>query len=367
MTKGPGDESGKPDNAETPGPGVVAAEESGDVRRSGDIVAWGAAAAALLVAVILFLVILSKMAGIAEGRRKEHEAREEAVNVTIRRIEPRTVVDRLRLPGVVKAWDEVWVSARSSGQVAEVLVGEGDDVGAGDVICRIDESDYALAAGNAMAAFERARAAHDLAAAGLARAKGLRADGAMTRARYDEIEAGEREARAALKQAEVALKKAELDLERTKVSAPISGTVSVLPVSVGRVLGHENRVARIVDLRRVKVVVGIPERDVLSVRDLKEVEMTFDALPDRRFTGKVVHLSVEPGERVQVYYLELEVDNEERLLRPGMFAKTDVVREVRPDSVVVPFYAVVGQGQDLYCLVAETAWLNGAEWNSASS
>ncbi|MBD3348277.1 MAG: efflux RND transporter periplasmic adaptor subunit, partial [Candidatus Eisenbacteria bacterium] len=161
------------------------------------------------------------------------------------------------------------------------------------------------------------------------------------------------QAKAGRELARARLAQASLALERTVVTSPISGIVSTVTVEAGELVGPGKAIARVVDIGTVRVAVGIPERDVLAVRDRREFDLSFESVPGRSFRGTRTYLGVEPAERSLAYRLELEVDNSGNLIRPGMFATVTVVRETRRDAVVVPLFSVIPQQDSKIVFVEE--------------
>ncbi|MHC4253493.1 MAG: efflux RND transporter periplasmic adaptor subunit, partial [Planctomycetota bacterium] len=226
--------------------------------------AWGAVAAALLIAVALGTVIVVKI------RRKPvaEETPPPSKDVVVRRIAPRDLVDDIRLPGTVEPWESVWVTAQIAGEVISLEVDEGRKVERGDALCRLDERDYKAAADRAAGVVAQGSAALRLAKLQLDRIERLKNEGAIGEAELDAADAAAKQAEAALAQATAAREQASLALQRTVVRSPLTGVVSEVPVTVGTVLAPGKKVARIVDSRKVRVAVGIPERDVLAVRTI---------------------------------------------------------------------------------------------------
>jgi RND family efflux transporter MFP subunit len=179
----------------------------------------------------------------------------------------------------------------------------------------------------------------------------LRKTDAVGQSDYDRADAGLRQATAAVEQAKAGLERAVIQLDRTVVRAPVSGTVSKVPVEVGQLLGPGARVARIVELNRIKVTVGIPEIHANKAAGLETVELTLKALPGKTFTGKRVYLGVEPQEKSHVYPLDLVVDNEDRSIRPGMFVTAEVILEVRKRPVI-PLISIIPREKDKVVFVA---------------
>jgi membrane fusion protein (multidrug efflux system) len=230
--------------------------------------------------------------------------------------------------------------------VVRVGVEEGETVTAGTPLCTIDDRDYVAAVEQATAGRDAAKASLGLAKLQFERIARLRRDGTVGQAEYDAAEAAVSQAEASLRQATAAAGRAKLALERTVVRAPISGFVSKRPATVGGLVAPGARVARLVDTRKVRVNVGIPERDVLAVEGLEKVRVTLASVPGRTFEGRRIYLGVETEDGSRTYRMQLEVDNPGGTLRPGMFAKARIVRGKPRRTVLVPLFAVIPRERD---------------------
>jgi membrane fusion protein (multidrug efflux system) len=330
-----------PDGASVP-------QSPSDTRSS--LIAWAVVVGAAFLALVLGIAIVRRLLSSPEQEAGGDRA---ATPVVVTRLEPGTVVDKIRLPGVVSAWEEVTVAAQVGGAVVSLEVHEGDEVAKGDVLCRLDDRDYKAALDKESASFDRARAARDLADLQLGRVRRLKADGVTGQAEYDSADAAFRQAAATVSQAKAAVAQAALALERTVVVAPMAGTISGVPAKVGALIPPGGPVARIVDIRKVKVAVGIPERDVAAAEKLKEVTLTLNAVPGKVFRGRRTYLGVEPQKGSRTFRLELAVDNAGRRIRPGMFATAEVVRGVYPDAIVIPLFSVIPREKDKVVFVEE--------------
>jgi membrane fusion protein (multidrug efflux system) len=111
----------------------------------------------------------------------------------------------------------------------------------------------------------------------------------------------------------------------------------------------------IMEIERLKAVVGIPESDVTAVRGLKTIDIKLQALKDRIITGKVHFLSSSPETVARIFRLELAIDNSDGEVLPGMFVRADVVKKTVPDAIVIPFYSVISRNNEQYVYVEEDA------------
>jgi RND family efflux transporter MFP subunit len=306
----------------------------------------------VLVAVLGGLIWV-RYARILAEREAAAKTERPPVTVVVLPLDASTFVDEVSLPGVVEPWDDVWVSAQVAGVVVAVGVEEGQTVTEGTPLCRIDDREYVAALGGANAARDAATSSLGLARLQFERMAKLRSDGTVGQAEYDAAEAAVRQAEASVRQTAAAVDRAKLALERTVVRAPISGVVSKRPATLGALLSPGARVARLVNTRKVKVNVGIPERDVLAVGGLDAVDVTFAAVPGRTFEGRRIYLGVEPEDSSRTYRLQLGVGNRDGALRPGMFAKARIARGKPRQTVMVPLFAVIPRERDKVVFVEE--------------
>jgi membrane fusion protein (multidrug efflux system) len=112
-------------------------------------------------------------------------------------------------------------------------------------------------------------------------------------------------------------------------------------------------VATVLDIERIKVVVGIPETDVDAVRKIDRFDISIEALNNRKISGKKYFLAVAPESMAQVYRLELEVANKQEEILPGMFARVEIVKEEFPDALAIPLYAVISRDNKHYVYVED--------------
>jgi RND family efflux transporter MFP subunit len=303
---------------------------------------WGMLPALLVV--FLAAVILALFVRIS-GEKKRIEAEKLAalhnarppVNVVVLEATPMPIRDRLSLPAVVEPWVELSLLAEVPGRVVEVAVKEGEHVRKGDLIARLEARDYE----NELASVQ---AEYDLALKNLRRTENLFGEEIVPRARLDD-------ATARVQALEAALKNARLRLQRTGIKAPFPGIVNRLDAEVGLYLNSLDQAALLMDIRKVRVNVGIPESDVDAVRRLTYFDVTFDALEGMTVRGRRVFLSRKPESLAHLYKLEIEVENPRGRILPGMFAKVNVVkREVR-EGISVPLYAVITRGKGRFVYV----------------
>jgi len=301
------------------------------------LVPWVAVAGLVWVALQAGFEVKEKSARLKEEKIKALREMRPPINVIVQELKPELFIDKVNLPAEIKPWEDLTVRAQVAGEVIEVPVKEGDFVRRGAVLARLESADYRYA-------LDKARADYELAKIEYERQTQIARVGAASKSLRDTY-------RTKMIEAKSALENAELQLKRCTITAPMSGFINRLDAKVGLLLNRSDPVAQLLDTRRVKVDVGIPESDIDQVRDLTETEIVVDALGGKKFTGRRIFLSRQTGSLARLYLLRLAVDNPKGELLPGMFARVDVVKKRYPDAVVIPLYSVIARGDERFVYV----------------
>jgi membrane fusion protein (multidrug efflux system) len=229
--------------------------------------------------------------------------------------------------GRVEAERTAVLSAEQVGRVVELTADKGQAVAAGQILLTVDPASYALRR-------EGAASANRQATNDLKRFKALHESGSVPDSDFENVVTR-------AQQADVALKAAELDLNRCAVTAAFAGIIQDRFVEKGEYVGPGVRAFSIVSMDRVKVSVELPERDVHAVKLGDAVPFSVDAVPDRRFEGKVAFISPAAEAKSNTFRIELGVDNTGHVLKPGVIARVTVRRRMMKDAVSVPLAALV--------------------------
>jgi len=295
--------------------------------------------AVIALIIVMAVVIRNKSALIAADKAAGLKQERPPVNVVTLLLQPTVIRDRINLPGSIEAWTTLSLLSKLNGTVVEVMAREGQVVKKGDVLARIDDDDYRIAV-------QRAQAAYDLARTEFERDRAIYAKGIIPTAEYDAN-------RTRMETAKADLDNAELQLTRCTITAPMHGVVRKIDAKVGLQLAVGDPLAEILEIDRLKAVVGIPESEVAAIRGLAAIDISLQALRDRTVAGKVHFLSSSPDTLARLFRLELAVDNPDGEILPGMFFRADVVKKTVPDAIAVPFYSVISRNDEQYVYVEE--------------
>jgi len=305
---------------------------------------WSAFPWLIVLAIAFFIVQLGGRINAEKMRLDQEKAaavktRTPPMNVIVLPLKPQRLEDKISLPGQVEPYEDLWVKAEVGGQVQALLVREGQVVRAGDPMIQLDDRDYRIR-------LDRIEASYRLTKLEYERIAVLDRKKITSASRFDEIEAK-------LKDITAQRAAARLALERTRIRAPITGQLNEVTVNKGDLLEKGAPVAQILQVSAVKVAVGVPESDVTSFFDLKTADVVIEALNGRRVTGEKIFLSKQPRSLARLFDLELKLPNPDLKILPGMFARVELVKNIYPEALVVPVYAVINQGGESFVYVEE--------------
>jgi len=267
------------------------------------------------------------------------------VPVFVRDVGTGTVEDRIVATGSLRAPETVALRADTAGALllardaAGRRLTEGTRVAAGQAIAEITGEDVRLAA-RTEATLQR----HEQA---------LR-DHQSKRALYEQGLLSQQE----FLQVETALADAKLELERSRrtedlsrLVTPISGVIlrlcrddAGLPLADGQLVAPGFVVAQIAPTAALVADADVVGPDVARVRAGLPARVRHHAFSDRMFEGRVVRLAPALDPVTRTLRVEVEVDNREGLLRPGMFVEATLIAERRENVPVVPREALAERG-----------------------
>lgn len=282
--------------------------------------------------------------------------------------------------GTLAADDQVVLGTKVIGRLSEISVDLGSRVKQGQAIARVDPSDYRLRVDQAEAALQQARVRLGLAPTGntdqvdieqtalvrqaaavlkeatlshdrmvelwdrklIARAELDTAVSQLTVAdgRYQDALEEARNRQAVLMQRRSELEIARQQLAETVIVSPIDGAVRERQASIGQYLPAGAPVVTLVRTDPLRLRLAVPEREAALVRAGQSVNLTVEGDPNK-YQGRVARVSPVIAEDSRTLMIEAEVPNGQNALRPGSFAKADIVIESGQRVVTVPFDAIV--------------------------
>ncbi|MGN6389499.1 MAG: efflux RND transporter periplasmic adaptor subunit [Burkholderiaceae bacterium] len=303
--------------------------------------------------VLLVLAAAIAIAALALRGRQASQAAPRAAAAALAALEllpsdiaqARTATLRRTLPvtGPVSAVNQAVVKARVAGEVRDVLVREGEAVAAGQVVVRMDESEYRARLEQARGALAAARGQLDIAKTARENNRMLLDKGFISRNAFENSASQYAIAAANVDSANGALDVARKAVGDTVIRSPIAGLVSVRSVQPGEKVSPDNRLLEIVDLQRMEMEAAVPAADIGRVALGQEVDVRVEGLPDS-LHGTVARINPATAAGSRSIPVYVQIDNPERLLRVGMFAEARLTLARKDDALVVPRTAVRNDG-----------------------
>lgn len=322
-----------------------------------------------LVVVIMVLLVV--------GKKQGWFGKEFTIDIATQKVESKTITEFITANGKIQPETEVKISPDVAGEIVELFVEEGDAVTKGDPLCIIKPEMYVSAVNRAEAALNSSKARLMQSQAQLIerelqykRTKTLYEKGTIAVSEFETAEASYKVSQAEAKAAEYSVRSAEATLDeaqeqltKTKIYAPISGTISALNVEKGeRVVGTSMMIGTemmiVADLDKMEVQVEVNENDIVKVMKFDTALIEVDAYLNRKFKGVVTEIansaSTTGTTADQVTNFDVKVllikESYEDLIdastgnlfpfRPGMSATVDILTETREGVISVPISAV---------------------------
>ena len=257
---------------------------------------------------------------------------------------------QLALSGGLRAVDSALVKAKVAAEVKSLGVREGDRVRAGQLIGRLDDTEYRLRLRQAQDQVAAAQAQLDTAQRSYDNNRALVGQGFISRNALDTSANTLAGAQASMQAARAAADLTRKAVADTEIRAPIAGLVSQRLVQPGERIGIDGRLVEIVDLSRIELEAAVAPEDVLRLRVGQAAQVTIAGLPEP-VAARVARISPSAmtGTRSVLAYLSLERTEG---LRQGLFARATVEVQ-RRSALVVPASAVRDDQAQPYVLAVE--------------
>ena len=295
--------------------------------------------------------------------------KEKIVKVTAEKVQRRTITQVVTATGSIDPIDKVIITPEVTGEIVELPVKEGDQVKKGDLLARIKPNIYIAQRNRAQASLQSAEANLKVREATLDKAKSeyerikkLFAKGLASQQELDNAKAnfltneGQYLSQVSMvKQAEESLAEKEEDLAKTKLTAPLDGTISQLNVELGeRVLGsgfsQGTNMMTVSNLENMEAVVDVDENDVVNVAKGDTAIIKIDAFGDEEFKGLVYQvgnsaIKTGAGSQDQVVNFEVKINllGKNSKIKPGMSCDADIQTETHQNVLAVPIQSLTAR------------------------
>ena len=233
---------------------------------------------------------------------------------------------RLTAVGSVSAVQGAVVSAELAGVVSEINFENGAVAKKGEVLMKLDASQEE-------ALLRSAEAESQLAKTDLERSRDLAMKKVVSSAELDSAQSKFRRLNAVVDQVRSSIAKKTL-------IAPFDGQLGIRQVNVGQMINAGQQVVPLTSLDPVFADFALPQQYLGQLTPGLEVHVTTDAIPGRVFNGKLTAINSMVDSSTRNITLQATLDNSDHALRPGMFAKAEVMLPEKHKALVVPGSAI---------------------------
>lgn len=254
--------------------------------------------------------------------------------VEVGRVEAMHIEDDAQAVGSVRAVQTVTMRPEVSGRIVKLGFADGQRVRRGQLLVQLDDTLQ-------RAQLQQAQAQATIARTNLQRSRELQAQDFVSQSAVDQNAA-------ALEVAEAQVALARAQLARLVVRAPFDGVAGIRSVNLGDYLKDGADMVNLEDRSRMWVDFRLPERYVGPVKAGLPVQVTLDAMPGRRFAGKVEALDAQVDANGRSLLVRARIDKPDAALTSGMFARARIVFAVRERALMVPEEALVPQAGKQY-------------------
>lgn len=275
-------------------------------------------------------------------------------------VQPHQFESTLEVLGELEAQAVVEVMSQISGRLSQVSGHRGERVEEGQLLAVVDDvylrqqirrAEAGIAVSRA--GVNRERVTYDALLNQIERYRGLHEDSLISTQELEDLEsrlsvaeAQVEFARAQVEQSEAALRELRTQQEQTQIYSPLNGYISARHLEPGALVGPSVSIISVLNLDRVKTIVGVSESALSEVQVGLMAQIEVDAFPGRSYQGRVTRISPFLNPETRTADVEIEVANLDQALKPGMFARVKIDAGVSRTSPGFPRSALLTRGSE---------------------
>jgi membrane fusion protein (multidrug efflux system) len=227
----------------------------------------------------------------------------------------------------IEAFADADVLAKVAGEVKELLFEEGDVVRKGEVLARLDGDRLRLTLNESEARLRKLQREYE-------RNVDLSEKGLISAGEFETI-------KFEMEALQAAHNLASLELDYTQIRAPIDGVVSQRYIKLGSTLSVNDPVFRVTSLNPLIAYLYVPEREFSHIEAGQPATLHIDALQEEPILSSVARVSPVVDAATGTFKVTIELYDEKRRVKPGMFARIGIIHDRHEDALLVPRSAIV--------------------------
>jgi len=249
--------------------------------------------------------------------------------------------------GSIMAVQGVTITPEISGTITEIDFESGAVVGKGDLLVRLDTS-------SEQAQLRAIEAQVELAAINLERERSLRSQNMISQSELDTAEA-------TLKQNQANADAIRATIEKKTIRAPFAGRLGIRQVNLGQYLDNGKPIVSLQSLAPIYANFSLPQQQLARLKTGMRVRLSTDAYPERVFEGSLTAINPDLDSSTRSIGLQATFENADQALRPGMFARIEVLLPEEQVVLVIPATSLLSSpyGDSVYVIESKANDKNG--------
>jgi len=267
----------------------------------------------------ILILALFLAAGCSKEDNQNINNSEKAISVRAQIVDYDSRELKKSFTGTLEGEKQAVIIARLAEAVEEVTIEEGREVRAGQVLIKLDRTGPSSNYVQAQSVYENAEKMYQ-------KMKFLFDEGAVSETRFDEAQT----------QYEVARANFDAARQLVDIISPIKGVVTFLDVAPGDNLYAGKHVATVASIDSLRMKLGVAGTDIQFFKIGEEVEIKTESASDSNSKGRVITVAESADPVTRTFQVEIAIDNKSHKLKPGMFARADVIMERIDKAVFIP-------------------------------
>jgi RND family efflux transporter MFP subunit len=317
----------------------------------------------LLAICILLIVVIAGVCTyfIFIKKVKQEQPDQVMILVKVESVKKQDFTEKYTVMGSIKGAIENDLRFQIEGHLKNYNFKEGDKIASGQTVCFLDTKDALTRVDYAQSKYQSERSAY-LSAKEKYKVyeemfymKAL-AESKLLEAKF-ELEASELRAKSANSELDLA----QSNLQKTNLLAPSDGILAEIIIKPGEYVTSQDVVCKFISDQGTNLEVDIPEKDISKMSIGQKVIINSDSYPDKEFEGTLTEIAPVIKERTRTGTVKIKVENNDWLLRSGMFARgTILVRELH-NVVLVPTDSIISLNDTTFLVPVVVADFNPSE------
>lgn len=276
----------------------------------------------------------------ADEKKDEKDKKEKApVPVNVTEISTGAISSYISATANLVAENEVKIIGEAEGRVTQLLVEEGDFVQKGQTLAVLNKDDAEILLAKAKVRSDNASVAYN-------RAKEMFDKELMSKGDYEKAEMDK-------SVADQELAEMQWRLSKTTIRAPFAGRVTERKIQTGSHVRPGEELFTVTDYDPLVALIYLPETDVLSLEQGREVRLNLKADEKVTFNGRISQISPVVDTATGTVKVKVEAIQPPKMVRPGSFVSVNIIRETKSDAVLLPREAVIRELRDAHVFVMD--------------